>query len=170
MAVPLPEPRDAVTGTKERFLAYLDFYRSTVVSKLDGMSDTDLRESRLPSGWAPLELLKHLIHMEQRWMVWGFNGEDVADPWGEDGPDGRWAVGESDSLGSLVERLHAVAARTREIATASELLQRGVPGGRFDEDPTPTLEWILFHVLQEYARHAGHLDIVRELVDGTTGE
>ena len=75
-----------------------------------------------------------------------------------------------DSLETLVAQLDAVAAGLGEIVTRPDLLQRGVPGGRFDEDPTPTLEWILFHVLQEYARHAGHLDIVRELIDGATGE
>ena len=46
----------------------------------------------------------------------------------------------------------------------------GASGGRFDDDDRPTLNWILFHVLQEYARHAGHLDVVRELTDGVTGE
>ena len=73
-------------------MAYLDYYRSVAVTKLTGMSDADLRASRLPSGWALLELLKHLAFMEQRWIVWGFNGEDVDVVWGEAGPDGRWAV------------------------------------------------------------------------------
>jgi len=168
--LPLPEPRDAVTGTRGRFLAYLDFYRSVIVAKLSGLSDSELRASRLPTGWSPLELLKHLIYMEQRWMIWGFAGETVDDPWGDNGSNDRWEVSAADTLESLVEHLDQVAARTREIVTSADLMQRGAPGERFDEEPTPTLEWILFHVLQEYARHAGHLDIVRELIDGTTGE
>jgi hypothetical protein len=75
--------------------------------------------SRLPSGWTPLELLKHLAYMERRWLCWGFRAEQLPDPHG-------------------------------------------------DEDPRPLR--ILTYVLQEYARHAGHLDVAREVIDGTTGE
>jgi hypothetical protein len=170
MNLPLPEPSDAVTGTKERFLAYLDFYRSVVVHKLDGMTEHDLRTSRLPSGWSPLELLKHLVAMERRWMTWRFAGEALDDPWADDGPHGRWRVTDDDSASSLVAQLQAVGRRTREIAESADLGQRAVPTEALGGSPAPTLEWVLFHLLQEYARHAGHLDIVRELVDGVTGE
>src|SRR4051794_38581740 len=102
MNLPLPEPTDEVTDTKERFLAYLDFYRSAIVFKLEGLPDADLRASRLPSGWSPLELLKHLVFMERRWFVWRFAGEPVPDPAGEDGPDGRWQVSADDNLANLV--------------------------------------------------------------------
>jgi uncharacterized damage-inducible protein DinB len=168
----LPEPRDHQSaGTKERFLDYLDFYRSAIAVKLGGLSDADLRAARVPSGWSPLELLRHLVYMERRWLRWRFLGEEVDEPMGDDGPDGRWAVRDDDTLDSLLAALAAGAARTRDIVTAADLsdLARGgaeaLGGSR-----APTLEWILFHVLQEYARHAGHLDIVRELVDGRVGE
>jgi hypothetical protein len=170
MSLPLPEPSDDVTGTKERFLAYLDFYRSVIVHKLEGLSEHDLRASRLPSGWSPLELLKHLVFMERRWMSWRFAGEAVEDPWADDGPDGRWRVTDDDSIGSLVAQLHAAGRRTREIAESADLMKRAAPTDALGGSAPPTLEWVLFHLLQEYARHAGHLDIVRELVDGVIGE
>lgn len=152
--------------------AYLDYYRGVVERKLDGLTDAQLRTSRLPSGWTPLELLTHLVHMERRWFVWGFLGEQVPDPWGDhaDGrPDGAWLVPDGVGADELLAALHAGGGRTRQILATHDLAERGAVGGRFDADP-PTLTWICFHVLQEYARHAGHLDIARELADGVTGE
>src|SRR6266540_2074963 len=157
----------------EVILGLLDFYRDVVAAKLDGLSEEELRGSRLPSGWSPIELLKHLVYMEQRWLVWGFTAEQIAAPWGDQGPDERWHAGPDDTVADLVERLRAGGRRTREIVAEAALTDRGAIGGRFtgERDPaSPALSWILLAVLQEYARHAGHLDIVRELADGRTGE
>jgi uncharacterized damage-inducible protein DinB len=172
-AVPvLPEPGDrASVGTKARFLDYLDFYRSAIAFKLDGLSDDDLRASSVPSGWSPLELLRHVVFMERRWFRWRFLGEDVDEPQGDDGPDGRWALRDDDTLDSLLAALAAGGRRTRAIVEAADLAERARGSqAALGGSPPPTLEWVLFHVLQEYARHAGHLDIVRELIDGRVGE
>jgi uncharacterized damage-inducible protein DinB len=183
MSPSLPEPGESadVAGL---FLTYLDFYRAEVVRKVAGLPDAVARERRAPFGWSPLELLNHLVHMERRWFVWGFAGEAVDDPWGERDHDDRWAVGRDVGLDDLRAALDAGAERTRAIVTAAPLDQSARPGGRFGPgDPSaerhggdgedggpPRLAAILFHVLQEYARHCGHLDIVRELADGLTGE
>ncbi|HSS68480.1 MAG TPA: DUF664 domain-containing protein [Nocardioidaceae bacterium] len=172
-AIPvLPEPRDeASAGTKERFLDYLDFYRSAIAVKLDGLSDADLHSSNLPSGWSPLELLLHLVFMERRWLRWRFLGEDIDDPQGDDGSDGRWTLRGDDTLAGLLSALAAGGQRTRTIVEAADLTDLAAGGAEaLGGSPPPTLEWILFHVLQEYARHAGHLDVVRELIDGRVGE
>ena len=169
MILPFPEPTDHRASRAEVFLGYLDYFRSVVVARLQGLSDDELRTSRLPSGWAPLELLKHLVHAEHRWLVWGFEGEPVAQPWGEE-RDGRWFVADDETLPGLVAALHDQAARTRAIVAAHDLGDVGRPGDRWRGAPPATLERVLFHLLQEYARHAGHLDVVRELVDGRTGE
>jgi hypothetical protein len=165
---PDPEPRLDTADPAAHFVAYLDHYRATVARLVGGFSPEGLRASMLPTGWSPLELLAHLVHMEQRWFVWGFLAEPVEAPWGdhEDGTAaGRWAVPEGVTVDGLIARLHAGGERTREILAAHPLDARGAIGGRFTEAPAPTLSWIAFHVLQEYARHAGHLDIVRELTD-----
>lgn len=149
---------------------YLDFYRSTIVDRIDGLTGADLRSTRLPSGWTPIELVKHLAFMERRWLVWGFLGERVPDPWG-DSRDGRWYVGAEETLDDLLAALRRVGDRTRDIVAATPLSTPAATGGRFTgEAPPPSLAAILLHVMQEYARHAGHLDIVRELTDGQVGE
>ncbi len=70
---------------------------------------------------------------------------------------------------TLIAKLRDVGERTSAVLEGTPLDRVGAVGGRFDEDP-PTLAWICFHVLQEYARHAGHLDIAAELAGGPTGE
>jgi hypothetical protein len=172
MTEKLREPARHLADPAELLLAYLDYYRSAVEHKLVGLSDADLRTSRLPSGWTPLELLKHLVYMERRWLRWGFLAEQVDEPTGDE-VDGRWRVRPDETLTGLLARLHAGGVRTREIVSAAALTDVAPLGGRFqpgDKQPPSSLAWILFHVLQEYARHAGHLDVVRELADGRTGE
>jgi uncharacterized damage-inducible protein DinB len=166
------EPRSDSADPAVLFAGYLDFYRRAVDRKLRSLSDADLRTSRLPSGWSPLELLIHLVHMEQRWFRWGFLAEPVDRPWGDNaGQDrhGRWAVPDSVGLDELLQALHTGGATTSDVLATHSLDEHAALGGRFTEDP-PTLAWICFHVLQEYARHAGHLDIAAELAGGATGE
>ncbi|HEY1484773.1 MAG TPA: DUF664 domain-containing protein, partial [Micromonosporaceae bacterium] len=123
----------------------------------------------LPSGWTPIELICHLRHVERRWLEWGFEGLDVGDPWA-DQRDDRWYVAPERTLSELTAGLREQAARTREIVEAHDLADIGQPGDRWDGGEPPTLERVLFHLLQEYARHVGHLDIAAELAGGKPGE
>ena len=168
-ALPFPEPTLPLCSRAEVLLGYLDYFRSVVVSKLRDLPDAELRSSRVPSGWTPVGLLKHLTHVELRWLVWGFEGEAVAQPWGDE-RDGRWHVAPDETLDGLLDRLERQARRTRSVVERHELDEVGRPGPRWEGAPPPTLERVLLHLVQEYARHAGHLDIVRELVDGQVGE
>ena len=140
-----------------------------MVTKVQGLSDAQLRVSLLPSGWTVIELVKHLTHVEQRWLVWGFEGQPVARPWG-DSQDGRWYVSDTEDGADLVHALQAQGALTSSVVRAHELSDGGRPGERWEGAVPPTLERVLFHLVQEYARHAGHLDVVRELIDGKVGE
>jgi hypothetical protein len=173
MSLPLPEPGPS-HDVPALVLGYLDFYRETVADKVSGLTETDLRSTRLPSGWTPIELVKHLTYLERRWLVWGFLGEQVPDPWGDHRPDhrqDRWHVGADESLYDLLDAMRRGGIRTRRIVETTPPSTLAAVGGRFTEEAArPSLTAILFHVLQEYARHTGHLDIVRELIDGQTGE
>jgi hypothetical protein len=163
-----PEPRGGDADPGALFSRYLEFYRETVIRKAESLGDGDLRRSRLPSGWTPIELVNHLAYMERRWFVWGFLGEAVDEPWG-DARDDRWHVADDVPLEVPVAMLRDVGRRTTEILAAHRLDEVAPPGPRFPHEPA-SLAWICFHVLQEYARHAGHLDIAVELSTGAVGE
>ena len=167
--MPFPEPTTPAGSRAEVFLRYLEYFRSQLASKLESLPAAELRRSRLPSGWTPLELIKHLRYVELRWLEWGFEGRAFADPWG-DRDGGRWAVGPQETLPSLVADLLDQAGRTRAIVESHDLDEVGKPGDRWAGADPATLERILFHLLQEYARHLGHLDIVVELATARSGE
>ncbi len=171
------EPEKTGPAGAQRWAAYLDWVREDLIEGILSMPAHEQRSSRLPSGWSPIELLSHLLHMERRWFIWGFLGEPVSDPWGDwnvpepwkgnggdDSSEARWAVDDHVTAEQLAAQLQATGERTRSILGEYSLEARALAGGRFTEDP-PTLEWICFHVLAEYARHAGQFDIVAELSD-----
>ncbi len=164
-----PSPTIPANSQREVFLRYLSYFRSRLVTKVRELPASELTHSILPSGWTPIELLKHLQHVEMRWLEWGFEGRDVANPWG-DSQDGPWRVGPDETLHGLIAALAAQAGRSTAVIGAHDLAEVGQPGERWDGEDPPTLERILFHLLQEYARHVGHLDIVAELATGSAGE
>lgn len=166
------EPPDTLTDPRALLTGYLDYYRDALLRKLDGMPEDALRTSRLPSGWTPLALLKHLAFVERRWFRWGFAAERVDEVWGDRHPGARaWHVDETETLDGLRVLFLDECARSRTIVASAGLQEQARGGGGFNPpDHHPALIWILFHVLQEYARHVGQLDVVRELADGATGE
>ena len=169
MSEPFPSPTLPVHAGAEVFLGYLDYFRDRIVAKVEGLEDPERRRSRVRSGWTPLELVKHLTFVELRWLEWGFAGRSVEDPWG-DQRGGRWYVAAGETAEDLIVALRAQGDRSRSIIEANDLSAVGQPGPRWDGAEPATLERILFHLLQEYARHLGHLDVVVELADGETGE
>ncbi|WP_027343498.1 DinB family protein [Hamadaea tsunoensis] len=168
---PETEPPKHLADPAELFEAYLDFYRQVILRKLEGLSEEELRGSRLPSGWTPLGLLWHLRCMERRWYEWGFAGRPFDDPWADHGPEDSWAIPADMSSTQVFAAYAAQPARSHLAIAGADLADTAALGGRFaTAAEAPTLAWIHFHVLQEYARHAGHLDIARELADGAVGE
>lgn len=169
---PFPEPA-STADLRGLLLDYLDYFRSVVVAKVTALDAGALQASVAPSGWTAAGLLNHLADVERRWMVWGFEARAVPDPWRDAAgpePDAGWV---SPDLGGpqLAARLRLAGAETRRVAEAHELTDHAAVGGRFtDPGSAPQLQWVLLHLLQEYARHAGHLDLWRELRDGATGE
>ncbi|WP_298805353.1 DinB family protein [uncultured Pseudokineococcus sp.] len=165
------EPPRAAGEVRDVLLAQLELHRARLLRKVEGLTEEQLRRSVLPSGWTPLELLVHLDAVERRWLVWGFLGEPLADPWRDEGPDGRWAVPDGASGATVVEGLRARWETSRAVVADVPLERRSAVGGRFaSAEEAPTLGWVLLHLLQETARHVGQLDVVRELLDGRTGE
>lgn len=167
--VPFPSPTVPAADRREVLLTYLDYYRAAVRDKVSALPEPDRRRPLVPSGWSARDLVVHLTAMERRWLVWGFAGEPVDDPWYDDG-DEHWTSDDTATTGELLDRLDAGGARTRAIVRAHALDAVGAPGPRWDGAPPATLERVLLHVFQEYARHTGHLDVAVELAGGPTGE
>jgi len=160
-------PKSGVAGA-QRWADYLDWLREDIIRGTLALSVAEQRSTQLPSGWSPIELLNHVVHMEQRWFIWGFLGESVDAPWGDwDGDpttdeSARWVVASDTTAETIAARLRELGRRTGDIVRTHDLADLARVGGRFDSEP-PTLEWICFHVLAEYARHAGQFDVVLEL-------
>ncbi|MEU4238541.1 DUF664 domain-containing protein [Actinoplanes sp. NPDC026619] len=164
-----PSPTLPAADPAAVFLGYLDYFRSMVLTRVAALPPDAQSTSRLPSGWTPLELLKHLRYVELRWIEWGFEGAPIAEPWG-DQRDDRWHVAPGETLDSLSAELRDQGAHTTAVVRGTDLAVVGAPGPRWAGDPPATLSRILFHLVQEYARHTGHLDIVAELAGGPVGE
>ena len=157
-----PSPSDPIGTRTGTWLTYLDYLREEAIALVESVSEAEAATSRVASGWTPLGLLVHLRHVERRWIVWGFLGEAVDDPWA-DQRDGRWVVEPGATRAALVRGLCDQGEVTRAVLESHDLDEAARPGPRFLEGaPPPTLERILFHLLQEYARHVGHLDLVAE--------
>jgi hypothetical protein len=165
-------PPDRETDPLRLLLGYLDWYRAAVLRKLEGLSDEQLTTPLPALGWAPLTIVQHLGYVERRWLRWGFLAEPLeAYPLGE---AGEWRIDEPPS--AVLERYRdQIAESDRILSTGSDgpcpFESTAAAGGRFaTADETPTLGRILVHLLQEYARHTGHVDIARQLIDGAIGE
>jgi hypothetical protein len=148
-----------VSGEKETLLAFLGYLRASVDRKLEHVSERDARRRVVASDTTLLGLVKHLVNVEVYWAQRRFAGADVVLH-----GDG-FELEPSDTVASVRHQYAEAGRRTDEIVTACPDLERPLALGRHGL----TLRWMLAHLLEETARHAGHADIVRELVDGTTG-
>lgn len=149
----------------ETLRAFLDYHRATILKKIDGVSDEDLRKPMVPSGICLLGIVKHLAYVERWWFRTVFRGEELEYPWTDDDPDADWRIEDGESTEEVI-RLYQY-----ETAMAREIVNAAAPDDvAKSEKSQASLRWILTHMIEETARHNGHADIFRELIDGTTGE
>jgi hypothetical protein len=146
--------------------AALDRHRDVALWKLDGLDDEQLRRPLMPSGSNLLGLVKHLGAVEYGWFCHTFGRETEPLPFDDDDPDADLRVDANETTADVL----AFYGRARSAADAviAELPLEHTGRAWFGDDVT--LRWVLVHMLEETARHAGHLDILRELVDGATGD
>jgi uncharacterized damage-inducible protein DinB len=144
--------------------ALLRYCQETLLVKLDGLSDADLRQPRVPSGTTLLGMVKHLAYAHRWWFRIVFANEPVGVPWTDDDPDADWHLTAEDTRESVIAFYQAEVERAHTLtlaATPDTRSQR--PGTEF------SLRWILAYMIQETSRHNGHADILCELIDGRTG-
>lgn len=152
-------------GEREELEGFLDWFRTLATAKVRDLPTDEAVRIATPSGMTALSIIKHLTWVERYWFGTHFAGE-AAQPTDN---AGSFALGPGDTTATVVAGYEAACARSRELAAiAPELTSPSVtPHWHFG---IVTLRWVLLHMVEETARHVGHLDILRELTDGRTGD
>jgi len=161
------ERRPPIRQGDERAMleSMLDFYRATVVNKVAGLSDVQAFTTAVPpSSLTPATIVKHLAGTERFWFSIDFAALDVEWPWTDDDLHGNFRIESGDTLADVVGEYVAECDRSRRAIGGRDLDEpaRG-------EDMDFTLRYALIHMIQETSRHCGHLDLLREVTDGTVG-
>lgn len=151
---------------KQTLTILLDFLRATAVNKVAGLNDeqANLRSVR-SSELTAASLIKHLAGVERFWFSIDFAGLDVPWPWTDEDPHGSFQVTEGETLAEIVSAYQAECERSREVVASADLDDRAKSDGM-----NFTLRYALAHMIEETARHCGHLDMIREAIDGQRGE
>ena len=153
-------------GEKESLRASLDRHRDVVLWKLEGLDDEHLRKAMVPSGTSLLGLVKHLASVEYGWFCQTFGRETEPLPFDEDDENADLRVMPNETTADILE--FYARARSAADQVIDELAVDDVGTAWFGD--TVSMRWVLIHVIEETARHAGHMDILRELIDGGTGD
>lgn len=153
---------------KPMLAAFLNWQRATLLCKLDGLSDEDLRRPHVPSGLTLLGLVKHLANVERSWFREVFAGEDLSGTWDPQDPDRYWRIEPEETTDQIVAFYQGEVERARVIVRNADL--DDLARSPRPDQPGMTLRWIVMHMIEETARHVGHADLMREAIDGQIGE
>ena len=170
-----PHPPDAADETAT-LLGFLEFQRAALAWKCTGLDVAGLGATLAPSSMTLGGMLKHLAYVEDLWCSRCLHGRDPEPPWDTvdwaADRDWDWHSAAEDTPEQLHTLWRDAVTRSRDLVTEAlavgglEQLGRGTNSS----GEAPSLRWILFHLVEEYARHVGHADLLRESVDGLTGE
>ncbi|MGW2178877.1 DinB family protein [Streptomyces sp. NPDC001732] len=154
---------------RTQLATFLDYTRDTARAKCEGVSPDDARRAPLPG--SPLMtiagLINHLSWVEYYWFEVVFLGGEDEGPWTDEDPDREMRIAVDMPLADVLALYEERTTRYRELVASHDL---DTPARRRRDNGTaPDLRWIVLHLTEETARHNGHLDIIREIVDGTTG-
>jgi uncharacterized damage-inducible protein DinB len=170
-----PEP--PVDGDETAtLLGFLDYQRATLEWKCRGLDAAGLRATTAASTMTLGGLLKHMALVEEHWFWRCLHGHERTPPWNtvdwRADRDWEWHSAAEDTPEQLFALWHGAVERSR--ALTAEALAEGGPGRvaahAWSDGRAPNLRWILCHMIEEYARHNGHADLLRESIDGETGE
>lgn len=149
--------------------AFLDYQRETVLRKAAGLPDEQLSQALPPSTLTLGGLLNHLARTEDSWLRVRFAGAEPDPLWADLEPGAEFAAAADVPGDELRRRYEAACEASREIARSAPSLGQRSERPRGD-DQHFDLRWVLLHLIEETARHAGHADLLREAVDGSVGE
>ena len=159
-------------GEREMLTSYLDYYRAVLIDKASGLDSGQLNTRLGPSTLTLGSLIHHMAGVEHWWFHEAFAGSDPLEPWAtapwEDDRDWDFSAAAELSPEVIIGRYESAIEDSRRIeAAAASLDDRSV---RTRNDEPWSLRWILVHMIEETARHAGHADLIRESIDGETGD
>jgi hypothetical protein len=166
---------DSGISERDRLQHFLDEQRNAVLAIIEGLREAELHTPVLPSGWTPVGMIRHLAGAEAMWfqgVVLGTQPQVTWDDGIDDPPYDPEAPFTTEHSSAAV-----IAQYRRQCEMSNEILQsrdlhaalQGEHGLDWPEEPITDLRWVVLHMIEETARHAGHLDAARELLDGTTG-
>lgn len=163
-------------GDDERTMlaGFLDYHRLTLVWKASGLTQAQLAQPLPSSSLTIGGLVKHMALVEDSWFTERFAGQPMPAPfadvdWDAD-PDWEHHSAADDTPEWLLQRYAEACDRSRSVVAAAASLDELAVAGQNQAGEPFTLRWILFHMIEETARHNGHVDLLREAIDGLTGE
>jgi uncharacterized damage-inducible protein DinB len=168
----LAEPSRA-SGEIETLTAFIEYYRAVLVRKSWGLDHTQLHSRVAASSLTIGSLLKHMALVEDHWFQDQYLGRDLPEPWAsapfDDDPDWEMSSAVDDSLDELLDQFSASCARSRRAISSATPEDRCARSSPETGEPI-NLRWVMVHMIEEYARHCGHADLVREAIDGQVGD
>lgn len=174
---PRPEPGDPnqrPQGEREGLEQFLDFYRTVLARKAEGLNADQLCRTTSSSNLTLGGLVKHMALVEDSWFTVRLAGQPEPKPWASADwdldPDWEMTSARDDSPHDLLALFDEACDRSRAIVAATPSLDAEMPPEQCGERGPSNLRWIMLHMIEEYARHTGHADFIRESIDGQTGD
>jgi hypothetical protein len=167
-----PDPGERIATADERVLleTFLDLYRETIKRKVRGVSEEDAVRRLVPSATTLVGIVKHLRWVELNWFQRVLAGRPPEDlprvPWSDEDPDADFRLEPGETVERIIGEYDQECDRSRAVAAGHSLDDTGT----HRRMGPVSLRWIYVHMIEETARHAGHADILREQIDGTTGD
>ncbi|SFB49945.1 Protein of unknown function [Amycolatopsis marina] len=152
-------PPSTGPGERDVLVGFLDYLRASVAGKAEGVPGNQARAPVVPSGTNLLGLVRHLTYVERHWLL----GHEVAD-W-----KATFHVAPDDAAETILAAYRETNAEANEEIASWDSLTEAGPRPVKHRRAAPSRRWTLAHLIEETARHAGHADILRELIDGSTG-
>ena len=153
---------------RELLTGFLDWYRAVVENKVADLSLQDATRIMTRTGLSPLGIVKHLGDVERRWFRLRFGGEDIAILRTDDDSNADFRIDPTDTVASVLDFYRESTAEARRVTAGASL--DALSASASPHYGRVSLRWILVHMIEETARHAGHLDLMREEIDGKTGD
>jgi Protein of unknown function (DUF664) len=148
---------------------FLDYHRAVLWRKADGLTEAQSRTTVAPSSITMLGLMRHMAFVEQYWHAIIFSGLDEQRHWKDDDNwDRDFQPHDHNTLMEAISLFETEVARARSIELGASSLDDLSKAPRHGDHPS--LRWIIIHMIEEYARHCGHADFIRQAIDGSTGD